>query len=64
MDSITSICNRISELEDKINECWVDEFPEYISDYQQELDTLTAKLTKLENNVRKEKSKPNWHLFD
>lgn len=64
MDTISKLYIRISQLEDKIEECIEDETPEFIADYQEELDLVTKQLTHLENDVRKSKKHSNWHLFD
>lgn len=59
MDTISKLYIRIAELEEKIEQCVDDEMPEFIADYQEELDSITKKLTHLENDVRRVKSKKN-----
>lgn len=59
MDTISKLYLRISELEQKIEQCIDDDAPEFIPDYQEELDSITRKLTHLENDIRKTKTKKN-----
>jgi hypothetical protein len=55
------------ELEDLISQSIEDWHPEFVDDYQEELDLVTKKLTHLENDTRKAKTKANlwleWRIF-